>query len=191
LTDSKKPIEKAHTCITKLIKEVEPGYHEYDEWQIFHDSELFSVVPGALFDKIIASKIEFDYIGALGGSGTPLGTSLLFEFLKKGTKKKFLYVSDPLVGVSSLWLKKVKPNLELDKPSILFVDTEIKSGRTIWDGCEKVKSMSAQVKGVAAITDYMGFPDRLDYEKLVIERHIPVIKLFDFYPLKAELLIAQ
>jgi orotate phosphoribosyltransferase len=191
LTDSKEGIRKLHAYIEESLQEVETGYYEYDEWRIFHDPDLLSLVSHALYSKILASGLEFDYIGALGGSGTPLAIALLLEFHKNGLKKKFLYISDPLVGVSALWLKKIKPSLELNKPSILFVDTEIKSGRTVWDGYQKVENMSAQVKGIAAITDYKGFPDRTDYNGIVVEKKIPVIRLFDFYPLKHKLTIAE
>ncbi|MEM0314056.1 MAG: hypothetical protein QXQ41_05880 [Candidatus Bathyarchaeia archaeon] len=191
MTDSKQAIEKLYTFIASSLREVEQEYYEYDEWEIFEDPELLSLASNALFKKICDSGIEFDYIGALGGSGTPLAVALLQDFLRNGIKKKFVYISDPVVGVSSLWLKKVKPNLRLKNSPILLVDTEIKSGRTILDGYQKVSLIPAQVKGIAVITDYKGFRYRDDYDELVIKRGIPVIRLFDFDPFKCKLLIAE
>jgi orotate phosphoribosyltransferase len=191
LTDPKQVIRELHRFITNSLREIEPGYYEYDEWQIFEDPELLSLASNALFHKIRGSGLKFDYIGALGGSGTPLAIALLLDFLRNGLKRKFAYISDPVVGVSSLWLKKVKPDLQLSGSSILLVDTEIKSGRTAWDGYQKVSILSAQVTGIAVITDYKSFQYRTDYNELVVKKGIPVVRLFDFDPFKPELIIAE
>ena len=185
---SEEPIERLNAFIKNPLKPVEEGYSEYDEWQIFHDPELLSIATEALYQKIVKAKIEFDYIGALGGSGTPLAISLMLKMLNNRIIKRFFFISDPLVGVSSRWLRITKPEVKVSRPSILFVDTEIKSGRTIWDGLKKIEEEDAQLKGVAVITDYKGFPDREDYNDIIVKGQIPVLRLFDFYPLENKLI---
>jgi hypothetical protein len=51
--------------------------------------------------------------------------------------------------------------------------------------------MSAQVKGIAAITDCEIFTDRTDYNEIVVKGNILLVRLFDFYPLKRKLTIAE
>lgn len=165
-----------------MLEEKEHNYFEYDEWKIFYDPELLSLAIKILYKKIVASKLEFDHIGALGGSGAPLGISLVQEFQKNGSSKKFLQISDPIVGLSSMWLKKIKPPLKDNNRSFLLVDSEVKSGRTLWDGFKKVVDYG-RIAGMTVISDYVGFPDRDDYNRTIIKNKIPIIKIFDFYPL--------
>jgi orotate phosphoribosyltransferase len=171
--------------IEKSLYQKEKGYFEYDEWKIFNDPKLLLLATECLAQRIVDSKLEFDLFGALGGSGTPLATSLMLEFQKRGFMKQFLHISDPLVGLSSLWLRILKP--EGAKGRILLVDTEVKSGRTVLDGYRKVSNKVGPVTGIAMLTDYVGFPDRKDYQEIVFEKQVPVIKLFDYHPLEPRL----
>jgi orotate phosphoribosyltransferase len=186
-------IQKLATLIKNSLMQVgkEP-YFEYDEWKVFHDPEALSIVVKAIYKKIQATNWEFDCIAALGGSGTPIAVSLVNLYFNHKVRKNFFFVSDPLIGISSKWVRIIKPNLTEGNRSIVLVDTEVKSGRTIYDGYRKVQDRKlGNVVGIATITDYVGFPDRKDYNDIVVANQIPLIKLFDYNPLKPELTLSR
>jgi len=181
-------IKILYNYINEIIELKEKNYYEYDEWKIFHNLDMLKIVINSLHEKIEKTNISFDHIGALGGSGTPLAMSLSLKYFNEGNKKHFFYISDPLIGISSTWLRKMKP--DVTNASILLVDTETKSGRTILDGYNKIEKYEVgNLKGIAVITDFIGFNDREDYNKVVNQNKIPIIKLFDFDPYKNKLSI--
>ena len=75
-------------------------------------------------------------------------------------------------------------------PKQHITDTEAKSGRTILDGYRKVQDTVGSVAGIAVITDYIGFPDRNDFE-VVIRNSVPIIRIFDYDPMKHKFEIVQ
>jgi len=179
LNDRDNHLELAKRIAPHLV--VKNHYWEYDSWNIYRDFDLFLELANALF-ALVKERIDTSFVlGGLGGSGTPLTLYLMQKVRESGNAMSWLSVSPPDVGILSRWGRSLKPNSNIKGKKVVLIDTDVKSGFTVYDGYKKITKKDGEVPFVFAFTDYVAYPER-EFYNYVKANDVKIIRLFDFCP---------
>lgn len=159
-----------------IVKEIihqsyvgEEGGWDMDEWQAFSNSDLLNKIVPSLYNLVEEKWSDFDYVAALGGSGSPIGCNLATQ-----KEKKFIFIND-LWGATRMF-QPIKPqNIDLQNKNVLLVDSVLKTGLTVYNALNRVKEKGG-VPSLLIMTLLNGWIDKGLLEDTKLD-----IKSVDFY----------
>ena len=106
---------------------------DMDEWWAFSDHVLLNKIVSSLYNLVKEKWDDFDYVAALGGSGSPIGCNLATQM-----EKDFIFIID-LWGATSVF-QPIKPKgIDLQNKNVLLVDSVLKTGLTTYNAIKRIR----------------------------------------------------
>jgi len=121
--------------VSRTLKEVyENESDDLSEWKAYHKVDILQRIIDELANKIDEETWgNINYVGALGGSGSPLAVGLS---LKK--QKDFIFINDGW-GITDEFQPIKPPRAEVHGKTVLIVDSVFRTGLTTYNSVQILK----------------------------------------------------